>query len=69
MKFPSVFLYSHSVEGQDSIPGRVKPQTYEIDTCRFLAWRSVLLEQGKDWLSQYQDNETEWDIGSCIRIM
>ena len=26
------------------VPGRVKPMSYKIDTCRFLAWRSALLE-------------------------
>ena len=31
--------------------GRVKPMTYNIDTCRFLAKCSALLGQGKDPLS------------------
>ena len=51
-----------------SNPGRIKPMTYKIDTCRFLVWRSILLkivELDKDWLNQYQDNPTEWDIVSC----
>ena len=26
----------------------------------YLAWPSVLPEQGKDWLAQYQGNVTEW---------
>ena len=42
---------------------RVKPMTYNIDTCHFLAWREALLGYGKDWLGQCQDNVTEWDIG------
>ena len=45
-------------------PGRVKPIAYQIDTCRFLAWFSASIGQGKDWLVNYQDNVTEWDIGS-----
>ena len=31
-------------------------------TYRLLARRSALLGQGKDWLAQYLDNMTEWDI-------
>ena len=31
-----------------SIPGRVKPMTYKIDTCRFLAKRSRVVREGKD---------------------
>ena len=33
-----------------------------IDTSRFLAWRSALLGYGKNWLAQCQDNVSEWDI-------
>ena len=43
-------------------PGRVKTKDFNIDTCRFLARRSALLGEGKDWLAQCQDNITEWDI-------
>ena len=46
------------------VPGRVKPITYQIYTCPFLARHSTLLEYGKDWLAQCQDNVTEWDIGA-----
>ena len=28
---------------ENLVPGRVKPMTYKIDTCRFLAWRSELI--------------------------
>ena len=38
--------------------------TYKIDTYRFLAKCSALLGEDKDWLAQYQDNVTEWDIRS-----
>ena len=47
-----------------SIPGRVKPMTYQIKTCRFIAWRLTLIEYGKDWLVRSQDNVTERDIES-----
>ena len=43
---------------------QVKPMTYKIDTCHFLAWCLVLIGWGKDWLAQYQKNVTEWDIRS-----
>ena len=36
--------------------------------CPLLARCSALLEKGKDWLAQHQDNVIEWDIGSwCWR--
>ena len=31
---------------------------FKMETCRFLAWRLVLLGKGKDWLAQCQDNVT-----------
>ena len=34
-----------------SVPSRVKPMTYKIDTCHFLVGRSALTEQGSDQLS------------------
>ena len=46
------------------VPGWVKLMTYQIDTCRFLAWWSALIGYGKDWLAQCQDNVIEWDIRS-----
>ena len=42
--------------------GRVKPTTYKIDTCRYVAWHSALLGGGKDWLAHYQDNVTGWKL-------
>ena len=45
-------------------PFRVKEMTHKIDTHHFLVWRSESIGHGKDWLSQCQDNVTEWDIGS-----
>ena len=47
-----------------SIPGRVKPMTFKIDTCHFLAYRLALIGWNKDSLAQCQDNVTQWDIGS-----
>ena len=47
-----------------SNPSRVKPMTYKIDTCYYLAWYLALIVWDKDWLAQYQDNMTDWDIGS-----
>ena len=46
---------------------RVKSMTYTMDTCRHLAWRSVLIRYGKDWLAQCRDNVSEWDIESKSR--
>ena len=37
--------------------------TYKIDTWRFLAKCATLLGQGKDQLTQCQDNVTEQGIG------
>ena len=51
-------------EIRSSIPRRVKPMTYKIDTFRFLAWHSTLIWSDKDWFAEYQDNATEWDIRS-----
>ena len=31
-------------EIENSVPGRVNPITYQIDTCHFLAWCSALIE-------------------------
>ena len=36
----------------------------KIYTCCFLVRHSTLLGYGKNWLAQYQDNMTVWDIGS-----
>ena len=41
-----------------SVPGRVKPLTYKIDTCHFLAWLLLLIGYGNDWLTECQDNVT-----------
>ena len=46
------------------VPSLVKPITYKIDTCHFLAWLSVLSAEGKDWVALWQDNVTECDIAS-----
>ena len=35
----------------DVNPSRVKPITYQIYTCRCLAWCSALIGQNKDWLA------------------
>ena len=41
---------------------------YQIYTCHFLAWRSALIGYGKDWLAQFQNNVTGWDIRSLFRL-
>ena len=51
-----------------SNPSRVKLMTYEIDTCRYLAWHLALIGYDKDWLAQNQDNVTEWDIGVIVPV-
>ena len=51
-------------EIESLILGQVKPVTYKVDTCHFLAWCLALIGYGKDWLAQCQDNGTEWDIRS-----
>ena len=48
----------------NSVPSRVKAMTCEVDTCRFLAWRSALIGYGKNSLAQCQDNVTESGIGT-----
>ena len=42
------------------VPCRVKQMTYKIDTCHFIAWRSVFISK--------RGNVTEWDIGSWCLI-
>ena len=44
--------------------GSSQTNDFNLDTCRFLAWRSELLGLGKDWLAQCQDNMTEWCDGA-----
>ena len=35
-------------------------------TCHFfLGWCLALRGEGKDWLAEYQDNVTEWNISLC----
>ena len=36
----------------------------KIDTCHLLVKSSALLGYGKDWLTKFQDNVTEWGIRS-----
>ena len=42
-------------------PWSSQTNDFTIDACHFLAWRSALLGQGKDWLAQCLDNVTELD--------
>ena len=44
------------------VPVGIKPMTYTIYTCRFLAWCMAFIGHGNDWLVQCQDNVTEWAI-------
>ena len=46
-------------EVKSLVPSRVKPITYQTDTCRFLAWRSAVIGWDKDWLAQCQEKVTE----------
>ena len=50
-------------------PWSRKPNDLKIDTCRFLARCFALLGLGKDWLAQYQDNVTEWDVSLLLLIL
>ena len=43
-------------------PMAYKPMTYKIDSFHFPVWCSALLEYGKDWLAQCQNNVTGWNI-------
>ena len=44
-------------------PSRVKPMTYQIETCHYRAWCFALIGFDKDWFAQYQDNVTA--SGAC----
>ena len=50
-----------NVEGQKFETHIVKAMTYKIDTYHYPNDTQFLL--AKNWLVQYQDNVTEWDIG------
>ena len=54
----------HGSEIGSSVPGWVKPMSYEIDTCRFLVRHLAFLGECKDWLAQCLHNVTECDIRS-----
>ena len=45
-----------------SNPGRVKIMTYNLDTYNTVEWRASLVEEGRDCLSQCEDNVTESQI-------
>ena len=49
---------------ENSVPSRVKPITYKIDTCHVLAGCLTLLGYGEDWLAQIQNYVTKWGIWS-----
>ena len=38
-----VQIVRQSVKCRSSVPGRVKPMTYKMDTCHFLAWYTALI--------------------------
>ena len=64
----SVEYRPHVWEIRSSAPGRVKQMSYQIYTCRLLAWRWALIGKDKDWLAQCQDNINKWDMTSpCCR--
>ena len=43
---------------ESSTLSSVKPMTYQLDACCYLAWCSAIIGQIKDWFKQYQDNVT-----------
>ena len=45
-----------------SNPGQVKPMTLKMILVASLDMYLALLGYGKDWLTQCQDNISEWDI-------
>ena len=49
---------------RSSNPAPVKPMIYIIDSYYYRAWCFALVGKGKDQLAQYQDNTTEYNIGS-----
>ena len=51
--------WSRVWEIKGSNPGRVKPMTYQIGTCRLRAKCSALLGYAKDWFAQCQDSVIE----------
>ena len=53
-------------EIESLVTGLVKPMTYKIDTCRFLAGRLALIGYGEDWLAQCQNNVCDGDIGCML---
>ena len=54
MMVESVERWSWKQDIGSLVSSRVKPMTYQIDTCRFLACRLVLIGYGKDWLAQFK---------------
>ena len=68
-----MFIYNYTTKWGDwirrsgylNLTGSDQSQTNDlhIDTCNFIAKHSALLEYGKEWLTQWQDNMTEWVIG------
>ena len=38
--------------------------TYKIYSCHHLVWYPALLGEGNDWLLEYEDDMTEWEIES-----
>ena len=51
-----------------SIPGRIKPMTYQIDTSRYLIRHSALIGEGKHWFVQCH-TVTVTVSGMCHIIM
>ena len=44
------------MHGSSRRPSHAKPMIYKIGNCHYLAWQSALLEMGKDWFFQFEDN-------------
>ena len=62
----SVERIPHVWEIRSLVPGRVKPMTYQIDTCRFLAWCSALIGYGKISSVSGQCDWVEYWVNQCV---
>ena len=49
-------------EIRSSVADRVKPMTFKIDICLFIAWHLELTGLWTGQLSVRTDNLTEWDV-------
>jgi len=50
-------------------PRSGQTKDYKIDICCFFAKHAALKRKSKDWLSQNQDNVSEWGDMSICRLL